>query len=68
MTATQIDLDDKLVAEAAKILGTTTKKATVNEALRRLVMLEMQLRHLDELASGGLPDLRDPQVMAGAWQ
>jgi Arc/MetJ family transcription regulator len=68
MTATQIDLDDRLVTQAADILGTTTKKATVNEALRRVVALEIQLRHLEELASGALPDLRDPEVMAGAWQ
>ncbi|MGP3971638.1 type II toxin-antitoxin system VapB family antitoxin [Streptomyces sp. 6N223] len=68
MTATQVDLDDELLAQAADILGTTTKRATVNEALRRVVALETQLRHLDELASGALPDLRDPDVMAGAWQ
>ncbi|MEF3115926.1 type II toxin-antitoxin system VapB family antitoxin [Streptomyces chrestomyceticus] len=68
MTATQIDLDDSLVRQAAEILGTTTKRATVNEALRRLVATEMQLRHLDELASGALPDLGDPEVMAEAWR
>ncbi|OKI09574.1 hypothetical protein A6A06_02565 [Streptomyces sp. CB02923] len=68
MTATQIDLDDSLVRQAAKILGTTTKRATVNEALRRLVATDTQLRHLDELASGALPDLGDPEVMAEAWR
>ncbi|GLF94569.1 type II toxin-antitoxin system VapB family antitoxin [Streptomyces yaizuensis] len=68
MTTTQIDLDDELLAQAADILGTATKKATVNEALRRLVALETQLRHLDELASGAYPDLADPEVMASAWQ
>ncbi|ANW18228.1 type II toxin-antitoxin system VapB family antitoxin [Streptomyces clavuligerus] len=68
MTTTQIDLDDELLAQAADILGTATKKATVNEALRRLVALETQLRHLDELAAGEYPDLADSEVMAGAWQ
>ena len=34
---TNIDIDDDLLAEAMKAAGLTTKKATVEEALRRLV-------------------------------
>ena len=34
---TNIDLDDKLLSKAMKALGTTTKKATVVEALRQAV-------------------------------
>jgi len=37
MSKTLIDLDDELLAEAAVAFGTTTKKETVNEALRRAV-------------------------------
>ena len=33
MSTTQIDLDQELLAKAAEILGTATKKDTVNEAL-----------------------------------
>ena len=36
---TNIDIDDDLLAEAMKAAGLTTKKATVEEALRRLVSL-----------------------------
>ena len=36
-TRTNIELDDTLLAKAMKALGTTTKKATVEEALRRIV-------------------------------
>ena len=36
MSATQIDLDEALLAQAAEILGTTPRDDTVNEALRRL--------------------------------
>jgi Arc/MetJ family transcription regulator len=68
MSTTQIDLDQNLLAEAAGILGTTTKKDTVNEALRRVVQGELRRRHVDELADGALPDLADPQIMAGAWR
>jgi Arc/MetJ family transcription regulator len=34
---TNIELDDKLLTRAKKILGTSTKKATVEEALRQVV-------------------------------
>ena len=68
MSTTQIELDQELLAEAAKILGTPTKKATVNEALRRVVHAERRRRHLEELAAGGLPDLSDPEIMQAAWR
>ncbi|MEU5409827.1 type II toxin-antitoxin system VapB family antitoxin [Nocardia asteroides] len=32
-----IDLDDEALAEAARYLGTTTKRETVNAALREIV-------------------------------
>jgi Arc/MetJ family transcription regulator len=37
VTKTLIDLDDEALAEAAKLLGTTSKKDTVNAALREIV-------------------------------
>ena len=37
MTRTVIDLDDDLVADVAKALGTGTKKETVNTALREVL-------------------------------
>jgi Arc/MetJ family transcription regulator len=68
MSATQIELDQDLLEQAARILGTSTKKATVNEALRRVVRTEARRRHVDELASGALPDLSDPEIMQAAWR
>jgi Arc/MetJ family transcription regulator len=68
MSATQIELDSKLLAEAAEILGTKTKKETVNEALRRVVQSDLRRRHVDELAAGALPDLADHDIMAAAWR
>ena len=65
---TVIDLDDELVASVAKELGTSTKKDTVNEALRRVVLGELRRRHVDELAAGALPDLADADIMASAWR
>jgi Arc/MetJ family transcription regulator len=37
MGKTLIDIDPELLAEAQQILGTGTKKATVNSALREVV-------------------------------
>jgi Arc/MetJ family transcription regulator len=39
---TNIDIDDDLLAEARKLSGNTTKKGTVEEALRLLVRLRRQ--------------------------
>jgi Arc/MetJ family transcription regulator len=68
MSTTQIDLDQDLLARAARVLGTKTKKDTVNQALRTVVEQEARRRHVDELASGALPDLADPEVTAAAWR
>jgi Arc/MetJ family transcription regulator len=67
MPITHLELDQELLAQAAAIMSTTTKKATVNEALRRVVAAELRRRHLDELAGGALPDLADP-LMESAWR
>ena len=37
MTKTLIDVDDRVLAEAADLLGTSTKKATVDTALRKVL-------------------------------
>ena len=39
---TNIDIDDALIAEAMAVSGLTTKKAVVEEALRRLVRQKQQ--------------------------
>jgi Arc/MetJ family transcription regulator len=39
---TNIDIDDKLIAQAMKATGTTTKKAAVEAALKRVVQIDSQ--------------------------
>ena len=68
MSKTVIDLDDGLLAEAADLLGTTTKKDTVNRALAELIKNRRREELIDWLGSDPLPDLRDPQVMEQAWR
>lgn len=53
MTATQINLDDDTLAEAAKVLGTTTKVDTVNSALRAVVSQHRQRSMLERAAGDG---------------
>lgn len=53
MTVTQIDLDDEALAEAMRLMGVTTKKETVNTALRDYVDRLKRLRAAEKLAERG---------------
>ncbi len=53
MTTTQINLDDASLAEAADVLGTTTKVDTVNSALRAVVRQHRQRQMLERAAHDG---------------
>lgn len=50
---TNIDIDDKLLAEAMAVTGLTTKRATVEEALRRIVRDHRQRRAIADMAGLG---------------
>lgn len=53
MTVTQIDLDDEALAAAMRLMGTTTKKETVNTALREYVQRVERLKAAEALAERG---------------
>jgi Arc/MetJ family transcription regulator len=53
MAVTQIDIDDEALAEAMRLMGSTTKKDTVNTALREYVERLKRLEALDRLAARG---------------
>ncbi|MFJ6199314.1 type II toxin-antitoxin system VapB family antitoxin [Micromonospora sp. NPDC092111] len=57
MSRTIIDIDDELLVTAAKIFGTTTRKATVDAALKAAVDRQKRREFADWLKSGGLPGL-----------
>jgi Arc/MetJ family transcription regulator len=65
---TLIDVNEEYLAAAAQVLHTSTKKDTVNAALREVSALAARRRDLHRLTSGGLPDLEDENVMRAAWQ
>jgi Arc/MetJ family transcription regulator len=70
MTKRLVDIDDEVLEDARRLLGTATIKETVNTALadlvksaRRHAITKEDLQRVGEL----LQDLGDPEVMAKAW-
>jgi Arc/MetJ family transcription regulator len=65
---TVIDIDDDKLALAAKELGTTTKKDTVNAALSFVANRQRRIEALldDPYALGLGPDIADSEIMRGA--
>jgi Arc/MetJ family transcription regulator len=50
---TNIDIDDKLMSQAMKASGLSTKRATVEEGLRLLIRVRKQVRGLAGLKGLG---------------
>ena len=50
---TNIEIDDDLLTAAMKATGQATKKATVEEAPRRVVLHDRRLATFDEMAGMG---------------
>jgi Arc/MetJ family transcription regulator len=65
---TVIDIDDETLALAARELGTTTKKDTVNAALAYVADRRRRIEQLldDPYTFGVGPDIADDEVMRGA--
>lgn len=65
---TMIDIDDEALVRAGKELGTSTKKDTVNAALRYVAERRRRLEQLldDPYALGVGPDIGDEEVMRQA--
>jgi Arc/MetJ family transcription regulator len=51
MSRLLVDVDDEALAEAQRVLGTTTKKDTVNAALTEVSQRMRRLRALDKLVA-----------------
>ena len=71
MTKRLVDIDDEILEEARRALGTTTLKDTVNESLRSAVQ-SYRRRNLtaEDIAAfvDATEDLRNPEIMAKAWE
>jgi Arc/MetJ family transcription regulator len=51
MSVTQVDVDDEALAEAMRLMGTTTKKDTINTALREYASRVKRLEAVEKLAA-----------------
>ncbi|GIF67910.1 hypothetical protein Ais01nite_59450 [Asanoa ishikariensis] len=69
MTKVLIDVDDEALAEASELLGTKTKKDTVNTALRETANHLRRAKALARLAelgeAGAFDDLLDKSTYRG---
>jgi len=50
---TNIEIDDALIAEAMQATGQTTKRGTVDEALRRVVETSRKLKAVEDMSGLG---------------
>ena len=65
MSRTMVDLDDEALSLAGEELGTTSKVATVNAALRRVANQRAAARMIEIIHDAGV-DLSD-EALDGAW-
>lgn len=71
MTKRLVDIDDEVLQEARRVLGTATLKETVNTALEETVKVAWRRSiSKEDLRRGAAAckDLADPEVMARAWE
>jgi Arc/MetJ family transcription regulator len=68
MAKTLIDIDPESLAAAARELGTSTKKDTVNMALREVTAMGARRRDVARLMGGDLADLANADVVRDAWR
>lgn len=68
MTKILVDVDDAVLAEAADLLGTRTKKDTVNLALRESIERLRRVRALERLAELGAAGTFDDLLDKSAYR
>jgi Arc/MetJ family transcription regulator len=65
---TVVDIDEDALAEARKVLGTTTKVDTVNRALIAVAAQAARRRDLRRLVAGDAAELGDDDLYDAAWR
>ncbi len=68
MRKTSVEINDRLIAEAMRLLGTSSIKDTIDGALRELVQREARRQEIRALTATDCLDLDDEAVMAKAWR
>lgn len=68
MAKTSLEINDSKLKQAREILGTQTKRATVDAALDEVIRRRLRLRLLDRLTQMEGLDLDDAELMTRAWR
>ncbi|AKH82145.1 hypothetical protein AA958_07750 [Streptomyces sp. CNQ-509] len=63
MSKLLVEVDDAILAEAGELLGTKTKKDTVNAALLEITQRRSRLRALDRLVEMGEDGAYDIELL-----
>lgn len=68
MSCTLVDTHGELLERAQAVLGTGTRKDTINAALAQVVALNARRQFLDDARRGELADSADESVTVQAWR
>ncbi len=68
MRKTTLEIDDEILADARRILGTHGIKDTVDAALREVRLQDARRRLIEQLRTLDGLDLDDPDVMRAGWR
>jgi Arc/MetJ family transcription regulator len=67
MKKTTLEVDEQLVEEASRVLGTKGLKATLDSALREAIAAEARRQVVDQLLTMEGLELDNPAVRRQAW-
>lgn len=68
MRKTSVQIDDELVARVRILLGTSSIKETIHQALLEVERREARRQEIRALVEMDGLDLGEDEVMAGAWR
>lgn len=68
MRKTTVEIDDQLIARVRLLLGTSSIKETIHQALLEVERREARHREIRALVEMDGLDLRDEEVMGSAWR
>ena len=68
MRKTTVDIDENLIEQARRVLGTSSIEETIDAALREVLRGDARRQEIKALAETGGLDLASEEIMAKAWR
>ena len=68
MTKTRVEIDDNLIEQARRVLGTSSVEETIGAALREVLRGDARRQEIRALAEMDEMDLANKEAMAKAWR